>query len=390
MANKKVSFLWPQEPFLPQGLFKHYVYLGETAEYTRRHADVKIVDLSVRPESRKRMVRLAQESDYAFIPVEAYTARNAKHLSEFMSTNGNATTVAYGTVASVNPYVLKPHFDIVLSQGNWEHAIRKMISEPDEFGNNLNDGIHVESSSLDGSEWAHPPLDLLPMREYLGVHPNQLEIRVQRGCVFNCSFCGEKYRVPERRIYHRDPSDIVAFINKNPNFFYYIDATTFTQDRTWAIEASKAIGSTGVKWRTVTRADKIDKELAETLGKYGCTKVGFGIETLSKDLQRRMNKVVNNDTIIQASKYLKEAGVTPRGFLIIGLPGQNGDDVRETQRMIDKFEIEYRWKEYIPFDEIATENDIANFEKYERTRFPKHNVPGLTVSEYTKLLSIER
>ncbi len=388
--NKKISFVWPQEPFLPQGLFKHYVYLGETAQYSRQFGEVEIMDLSVKPETRSNVVKLSRSSDYVFIPVEAYTARSAKMLSTLVGENGNATRVAYGTIASVNPSVLAPYFDVVLSKGNWEQSIKKMITSPNDFQNGLNGKVHVEASALDGTEWAFPPLDILPMEEFFKVHPGQLELRVQRGCVHSCKFCGEKYRVPEKRIYHRSPSDTAEFINKNPDFFYYIDATTFTQDREWSIETARAIGSTGVKWRTVTRADKIDKEIAEELGRNGCVKIGFGIETLSERLQREMNKVVDLETIANASNYLLEAGVTPRGFLIMGLPGQTGDDVRETQRKVEEMGIEYRWKEYIPFDEIAELSDIEEFEKYERNRFPKHKVPGLSNEEYAKLLSIKR
>jgi radical SAM superfamily enzyme YgiQ (UPF0313 family) len=388
--KKNITFIWPQEPFLPQGLFKHYVYLGETAQYTRQFGDVKIFDLSVKPETRKNIVSIARESDYVFMPIEAYTARSSKMLSELIKDNGEAKRIAYGTIASVNPRVLTPYFDAVLSKGSWEQAIKQIMISPDEFFSGLENRVHIERKQSDGTEWAQPPLDLLPMEQYLKVHPGQLEIRVQRGCAHNCEFCGEKYRVPERRVYHRDSSDIVKFINKNPDFFYYIDATTFTQDREWAIKTIREIGKTGIKWRTVTRADKIDEELAKEFGENGCVKIGFGIETFSPKLQKQMRKIVKNETIVNASHYLNKYGVTPRGFLIMGLPGQTGDDVRETQKQLEDMGIEYRWKEYIPFSEIATIEDIQDFKKYERDKFPKHKIPGLTNEEYAKLLSIER
>jgi radical SAM superfamily enzyme YgiQ (UPF0313 family) len=388
--GQKVGFIWSQEPFLPQGLFKHFVYLGETAQYTRGLSNVEILDLSVRPEKRGKLVQMSRECDYLLIPVEAYTVKSARLLSNLIKENGSAKRVAYGTIASVNPEVLSQHFDIILSKGNWEQAIKKMLLDYNSFNEELNGGIHTNSIPIDNSEWTHPPLDLLPMREYLRIHPDQLEIRVQRGCVHNCSFCGEKYRVPERKVYHRNPKDTLQFVKQNPNFFYYLDATTFTQDLEWAIETSKIMGSAKVKWRTVTRADKITQRVAKEMGKNGCIKIGFGIETLSKSLQIKTNKIVELETIRQASAYLKEAGIIPRGFLIMGLPEQNGDDVRETQKKVEELGIEYRWKEYIPFDEISKIKEINDFERYERNRFPKHQVSGLSNEEYTKLLSIER
>jgi radical SAM superfamily enzyme YgiQ (UPF0313 family) len=283
--KQKIGFIWPQEPFLPQGLFKHFVYMGETAEYTRKLADVEILDLSVRPEKRSKLVEMSRDCDYVFLPVEAYTARSAKLLSDLIQENGSAKRIAYGTIASVNPKVLSPHFDVVLSKGNWEQAIKKMLSDYDTFKDRLNNGVHVENTPIDGSEWSHPPLDLLPMEEYNSIHPGQLEIRVQRGCVHNCSFCGEKYRVPERRVYHRDPQDTLKFVEKNTDSFYYLDATTFTENPEWAIETSRALGSLGVKWRTVTRADKITPRVAKEMGKNGCVKI-----VLRKKWQERLSR----------------------------------------------------------------------------------------------------
>jgi radical SAM superfamily enzyme YgiQ (UPF0313 family) len=111
---------------------------------------------------------------------------------------------------------------------------------------------------------------------------------------------------------------------------------------------------------------------------------------LSPKLQKKVNKIVSRKSIEKASSLLSENGVIPRGFLIMGLPGQTGDDVRDTQRQLEEMGIEYRWKEYISFDEISRLEDIKDFEKYERSRFPKHQVPGLSTEEYAKLLSIER
>lgn len=387
---KNIIFVWPQEPFFPQGLFKHYVYLGETAQYTRQFGKVKIYDLSVKSETRNTIVEIAQKSDFIFIPVEAYTAKNAVMLSSLFGQNGKAKRIAYGTIASVNPKVLEPYFDIILSKGNWEQAIKKLIKNPQEFASLLDGKICNFLCLLDGTEWAYPPLDLLPMENYLEVHPNQLEFRVQRGCMYNCVFCGEKYRVPEKKIYHRDPKDIASFVRKNPKYFYYLDATIFTQNKEWAIETAEAMGSTGVKWRTVTRADKIDKEIAKALGNNGCTKIGFGVETFSRNLQKEIKKPISIEVVKRASKYLIEAGVTPRAFLIIGLPGQKAKDVLGTQKLIEELGIEYRWKEYIPFAKIATFRSIDDFTEFERIRFPKHKVPGLSNEIYARLLSNER
>jgi hypothetical protein len=94
IMKKRILFIWPQEPFLPQGLFKHFVFMGELAEYCKKFGAVKLFDLSVKQEKRRKILDSAKNSDYIFIPIEAYTAINAVKLSKILKNNTNAKIIA--------------------------------------------------------------------------------------------------------------------------------------------------------------------------------------------------------------------------------------------------------------------------------------------------------
>lgn len=390
--RKKALFLWPQEPYLPSSLFKHYVYLGEAAAHARRFCDVSLIDLSVQRTSRSSLVKVFGELDFIFIPVEAYTARSATMLAELAQDTGTATTVAYGSSPSMNPGIFKNHFDLVIGNGHWEKSFDLLLKDPEHFYRLSKGGIFLGSNPLDEGLWPHPPLDLLPVREYLQIAPNQLEISVQKGCLFNCSFCAEKSLIPERNIYRRSPANLAEFIDANRGFDFYIDATTFTQDREWAIDVCERLKDLNwpVRWKTVTRVDKLDDELVALMAGSGCYKVGFGVETTSERLQRKIRKRIQNNTIEEGVALLNKYGIIPRAFLILGLPNQTANDVRETRRYLNDLNTEQRWKEYVPFERIPAMTNIQDFEDFERGNYRFHQINGLSQEEYISLLETER
>jgi anaerobic magnesium-protoporphyrin IX monomethyl ester cyclase len=392
-VEKTVTFLWPHEPWSPASLFKHVVYLGETAAYMREFARIFLIDLSVTHISKKEITSIFRQSDYVCIPLEAYTVRNALKLQQLVKQTSNAKVVVYGTIVPMNPVLFAKHFDIIISTGHWYRALKHLIQEPDTFAQSMHGNIYRKNEPMDVSEWALPPLDLLPMKQYMKIAPNQYDIGVQIGCTHNCTFCAEKALIPEPTIYCRPPSQIKEFMEKNPDDgVYYIDATTFTQNREWARKTCELLLEINPvrKWRTVTRIDTLDQELMDLMSRSGCFKIGFGIETLSKSLQRSINKTYNESKLWNTLQMVIQAGIIPRCFLILGLPGQTAEDVRYTQEFMRSTGVEYRWKEYVPFNRIPGMTSLDEFEDFERTDFFMYDIPGLTRDEYISLLSVER
>ncbi|KGE16522.1 B12-binding domain-containing radical SAM protein [Paenibacillus wynnii] len=388
-----LTFVWPQEPWNPTSLFKHIVYLCETAGYIHNIANVHIIDLSVTQMLKKEISNLFKKSDYVCIPLEAYTVRNAVKLKNLIKQTSDAKVVVYGTIVPMNPELFAEHFDIVISTGHWYRAIKKLVQEPEEFNKYLHEGIYCKAEPMTPEEWTLPPQEIMPMKHYLKVAPTQYDIGVQIGCTFNCSFCAEKALIPESVIYSRPPEQIRDFIKNNPeDAIYYINATTFTQDREWAKQVCELLSELNPlrKWRTVTRIDRIDQEIIGLMKKSGCYKIGFGIETLSKPLQRSIRKSYDESKLKESLLMVKDSGIIPRCFLILGLPGQTAEDVHYTQQFIEDLDIEYRWKEYVPFQKISQIKTLEEFELFERTDYFGYEIPGLSKEEYIRLLSVER
>lgn len=389
----RLTFIWPREHYLPSSLFKHFAYLGEVAEYSKKLRDVSVVDLSVEPKTKNQLIELLSKSDFVLLPTEIYTVKESVKLSEFAHQVRNSiTTISYGTVASMNPKVLSPHFDFVLQRDSWEKGIEKLVNHPAEFKKKLSGNIYSVEEPLPGDQWAFPALDILPLKKYLEISPNQLELRVQRGCNYNCSFCAEKYRMPGRKAYHRTPERVLEFLAKNEGYKFYLDAATFTIEKDWALETCKALASLNPKraWRAITRVDKLDHELVENMAKAGCYKIGFGVESLNQSTQREIHKIVREEDITEVVKLLQEHKIIPRAFLILGLPGQTKEDVDYAQDFMKNLRAEYRWKEYVPVEPILGFKKLEEFDIFDRGTFLMHPVEGLLQEDYLKLLTVER
>ena len=84
------------------------------------------------------------------------------------------------------------------------------------------------------------------------------------------------------------------------------------------------------------RANLADYNLLVTLKHAGLKRTAFGVETGDEQMILKIDKHVDHDTIRQAFKNAKAAGIETIGFFIIGLPG----DTRETMQKTINFAIE--------------------------------------------------
>ena len=144
-------------------------------------------------------------------------------------------------------------------------------------------------------------------------------------------WCDNHRRIFLRLYFGSNVPEIVKFFETNIYDRYFLDATTFTIDKKWVLNLCDAIRTANVpnipKWRTVTRVDCLDEELCTAMSSAGCYQIGLGIESLSPNVQKNVHKVIQEQKIIQVFDMLKRNNIQPRGFFILGLPGQAKEDV---------------------------------------------------------------
>lgn len=402
---KKVIFLWPPQPMFYGSIFKHITHIGETIDYCNKHSNATIdfIDAGVQMFSQKYLAMRFSTADILVIYCETYTidmslkmARMAKQV------NHNIRIIGFGKACCYLPkmYLESKYYDAIVPNGHWEKPICDFINEEDERQSAYYLTPKGEVGSLyrlKPNEWGQPAIDKLPIEKYFAMTgKRQLEICVNKGCPYNCSFCSEKF-VYGKSEARRSISDIIEYIEKTHNLCdqYYFDATTFTYDKKWVKALCAALLELPykVKWCTVTRLDEIDEDLIFIMGKAGCFRLSLGVETLSQKLQCQIHKPIDENKLLKAILMMKANGVRPRLLLIIGLPGQSRDDILYTHERLQEQDVDIRFKEYAPYNDILRDGvSLDVIQRFDRTIICNGDtmIEGIDEELYTKLVFLDK
>jgi anaerobic magnesium-protoporphyrin IX monomethyl ester cyclase len=204
-------------------------------------------------------------------------------------------------------------------------------------------------NDLDSLPW--PAYHLFKMHRYTNLQPatdavdgsRSFSIMTSRGCPYRCSFCSQSIMPIKWRA--RSPESVLAEWSHLVNELGALeigvldDSANIRKPRLMQI-ADMLIENklNHVPWIFVNgiRANLADYDMLVRLKQAGLKRTAFGVETGDPDMIVRIDKHVDHNTIRQAFKNARAAGLETIGFFIIGLPG----DTRESmQRTID-FAIE--------------------------------------------------
>lgn len=382
----KTAIIWPKETFIPNSLYKRYVFMGEVASCLEAYGEVKVLDLSVTNVSKRFLAEFVSECRYIFMPVEVTTVREAVYITEYIRNYSKAKVVVYGTAPIYNPDFFARYFDIVVNTGYWTEILPLIASEQiDKL--DINGKLYKLKSVAKELKWYYPDFSKLPMDEYMRISKGEVDLSVQIGCPFDCSFCSEKILHPHGIFVQRPVDNIINFINTYNFSDIFFDATTFTVDRKWVLELAEALieNEKKIRWRTVSRVDQLDDEICEAISQAGCYQIGLGIETLTSSIQKDINKEIGKH-ITDGINCLKKYHIEPRLFFILGLPGQTLSDVNAALDFVKTQNFKSRWKEYIPLSETSKFTTLDQYDCYRADQFFMHSVEGMNRETYMRVL----
>lgn len=164
-----------------------------------------------------------------------------------------------------------------------------------------------------------------------------LVIESSRGCPYACAFCGVASR-PWRAHSAAYVSTWVSELHERHGFnsFTFVD-DFFTKSRRRIIELCGSLGQmkTPVIWAAQTRADMTDPEMMRAMKAAGCRLIAYGVESGAPDVRNRINKNLAPDSVRDAVASARAAGVRSQIFFLVGNPGETGNDMRASIRLIE-------------------------------------------------------
>ncbi|MEL7147324.1 MAG: radical SAM protein, partial [Bacteroidota bacterium] len=161
-----------------------------------------------------------------------------------------------------------------------------------------------------------------------------LNVSTQRGCPYTCKWCstavyGQSYR---RRSVEKVVQELKEINEKyQPDTIWFVD-DVFTVSHKWlnafADELEKQ--QVTVRFECISRADRMNAEVINTLKRAGCFRVWIGAESGSQKIIDAMDRRVSVEKVRKIIQDTRKAGMQAGTFIMLGYPGETEEDIRET------------------------------------------------------------
>ncbi len=202
---------------------------------------------------------------------------------------------------------------------------------------------------LDILPW--PAFDLIPIENYINAKSSHgasrgksIQMIATRGCPYTCTFCtAPRMWLPKWR--SRSPKNVVDEMehwNKEygVNDFHFEDLTMI-YNKSWALSFSKELLERDLKitWQMPngTRAEIFcDDEVVDALKECGCANVAFAPESGCPETLSLIEKKLELDDIVEASKRLLKKDMIVCAFFAIGFPHDTMEHLRQSFKFMRK------------------------------------------------------
>jgi len=160
-------------------------------------------------------------------------------------------------------------------------------------------------------------------------------IITSRGCFAKCSFCARidktfKLQSAQRTI------DEINMLNRYYGYkAFMIFDDCFASDKKRFKEIVDGVENKGYKFRCFCRSNLITDDRCALMKRMGVVEVGLGVESGSNKILQSNMKGTNVNLNTKAVELLRKHGIRSKTFLIVGLPGESEDTIKDTWNWIE-------------------------------------------------------
>ncbi len=161
-----------------------------------------------------------------------------------------------------------------------------------------------------------------------------VSLSTMRGCPYDCKWCsravyGQSYR-------RRSPAKVVdemQWLKENYQFdmIWFVD-DVFTVNYPWLREFAAELDKRKLKipYEIITRADRLNESIIQTLKQSGCHRVWIGAESGSQKIIDAMSRRVKVEQVRNMIQLSQQHGMQAGTFIMLGYPGETQEDIAET------------------------------------------------------------
>jgi len=328
-------------PHPPLGLLYLSSYLKQ------RGVNVSVFDATFRAFDDFARVLDHQRPRVVGIAVNLMTKRHALRMIAIARQAGALVVVGGPDPPHHAESYLKAGADVVVV-GEGEQTIAEIVG-----GASLEDIAGIVFTAADGTIVRTRPRALLPdldaqpfpdreavdLAAYLDAWRRHhgagtVSLITARGCPYSCSWCsrsvfGETHR---RRSVGNVADEVEAIVDRyHPERLWYAD-DVFGIHRGWTINYAAELERRRLRlpFECISRAERIDDDVADALVSLGCFRVWIGSESGSQRILDAMNRKVTIDQVRETSARLKRRGIEVGMFIMLGFDGEGTEDLRAT------------------------------------------------------------
>jgi len=212
-------------------------------------------------------------------------------------------------------------------------------------------GIHMPGEIKYENKLVYPAFDLLNNSEYAC-------ILTSTGCPYGCRYCASSFLNPV--FFRKDPESVVQEIIfwkenlKIMDFAFYDDALLIDSTNHIKLILENVIKKDlHLRFHTpnALHVREISMELAALMYQAGFKTIRLGLETSDIEQHRQLDNKVSEGEFEQAVKALRYAGFQSKDigvYILMGLPGQSVESIKDTLRFVADSRTNPYLAEYSP------------------------------------------
>jgi radical SAM superfamily enzyme YgiQ (UPF0313 family) len=134
----------------------------------------------------------------------------------------------------------------------------------------------------------------------------------------------------------RSPNNVVDEVEQivatyAPDLLWYAD-DVFTINHKWLFEYSAELERRGLRlpFETISREDRLNEEVIQTLARMGCFRLWIGAESGSQKILDAMKRRTNAERVRAMVQLLKKYGIEVGMFIMLGYEGEERADLEAT------------------------------------------------------------
>lgn len=298
--------------------------------------------------------------DVVGIQVMTFTLIDAMKVAQAVKAVCPETPVVFGGPhATIFPHetLALPAVDyVVCGEGEYHFANLLMAIRdgkvPPSISGLVCNGVQEAGVSLeyieDLDQLPRPARHLLPLDIYTSPMAKRNPVTTMmssRGCSGKCTFCdrpqmGKRFRKRSAKSVVDEMEHCVRDLGISEIIFY---DDTFTLDRKRVLEICDLIDARKLKvhWDIRARVDTVTPEMLARLRRAGCYRIHYGVESGSPIIQKTIKKYLKLDRVREVFKQSRKLGIETLGYFMIGLPGEDEQELQKTLDMMCSIPMDY-------------------------------------------------